>query len=173
MTTFMSMTKLRIGITSALVVAGATGFVLQAETLRLSDEGVALNGRLQQVAKADEVRRAADASVGVYDISKLDQAPRAKFQARPQYPRELREAGISGQVVVDFIVDKDGNVQNAYAAKSSQKEFEASAVDAVSQWKFSPGRKDGRDVNTHMQVPIVFSLNNKKDAPGSPKPDGK
>jgi periplasmic protein TonB len=47
--------------------------------------------------------------------------------------------------------------------KSSQREFEAAAVQAVSQWKFTPGRKRGSNVNTHMQVPIVFSL---------PKTDG-
>ena len=157
----MSMTKLQIGIISALAVAGTTGFVLQAETPRLNDGELALKDRMQPVANAGEARTAADAGVEVYDISKLDQPPRPKFQARPQYPRELRQAGISGQVVVDFIVGKDGNVQNAYAVKSTQKEFEAAAVDAVSQWKFSPGRKDGRDVNTHMQVPIVFSLNQK------------
>jgi hypothetical protein len=27
------------------------------------------------------------------------------------------------------------------------------------KWKFKPGRKSGRDVPTHMQVPIVFTLN--------------
>ena len=164
----MNMTKLQIGITSALVAAGASGFVLHAEDLRLSDEGIALMSRLQPVANADEARRAADASVEVYDISNLDQVPRPRFQARPQYPREMRQAGISGQVVVDFIVDQNGNVQNASAVKSSQKEFEAAAVDAVSQWKFSPGRKDGREVNTHLQVPIVFSLA-KKDGASAPK----
>ena len=38
-------------------------------------------------------------------------------------------------------------------------QFEAAAVQAVSKWKFKPGRKGGRDVPTHMQVPIVFTLN--------------
>ena len=41
----------------------------------------------------------------VFDISKLDQIPVATVQVRPQYPFEMRRAGISGQVVVDFIVD--------------------------------------------------------------------
>jgi len=95
----------------------------------------------------------------VFDISMLDQIPSAKFQARPQYPFEMRRAGISGEVVVDFIVDTNGDVQNAYALRSSQREFEAAAVQAVSKWKFKPGRKGGRDVPTHMQVPIVFTLN--------------
>lgn len=95
----------------------------------------------------------------VFDISMLDQQPVARFQARPQYPFEMRRAGISGEVVVDFIVDTNGDVQNAYALRSSQREFEAAAVQAVSKWKFKPGRKGGRDVPTHMQVPIVFTLN--------------
>ncbi|MBM3853833.1 MAG: energy transducer TonB [Verrucomicrobia bacterium] len=95
----------------------------------------------------------------VFDISMLDQIPVPKFQARPQYPFEMRRAGISGDVLVDFIVDTNGDVQNAYALRSSQREFEAAAVQAVSKWKFKAGRKGGRDVPTHMQVPIVFTLN--------------
>ena len=95
----------------------------------------------------------------VFDISMLDQTPVPKFQARPQYPFEMRRAGIAGEVVVDFIVDTNGDVQNAYALRSSQREFEAAAVAAVTKWKFKPGRKGGRDVPTHMQVPIVFTLN--------------
>ncbi len=95
----------------------------------------------------------------VFDISMLDQTPVAKFQARPQYPFEMRRAGIAGEVVVDFIVDTNGDVQNAFSLRSSQREFESAAVQAVSKWKFKPGRKGGRDVPTHMQVPIVFTLN--------------
>ncbi|HVS52199.1 MAG TPA: energy transducer TonB [Opitutaceae bacterium] len=97
--------------------------------------------------------------IEVFDISKLDQQPVAKFQAKPQYPFEMRRAGIAGEVVVDFIVDSNGDVQNAYALRSSQREFEAAAVQAVGKWKFKPGKKGGRNVNTHMQVPIVFTLN--------------
>ena len=95
----------------------------------------------------------------VFDISMLDVTPVPKFQARPQYPFEMRRAGIAGEVVVDCIVDTAGDVQNAYALRSSQREFEAAAVQAVAKWKFKPGRKGGRDVPTHMQVPIVFTLN--------------
>jgi len=97
--------------------------------------------------------------IEVFDISKLDQVPVAKFQARPQYPFEMRRSGVAGEVVVDFIVDTNGDVRNAYSARSTQREFEAAAVQAVSKWKFRPGKKGGRAVNTHMQVPIVFTLN--------------
>jgi protein TonB len=97
--------------------------------------------------------------IEVFDISKLDQIPEVKYRVEVQYPFEMRRAGITGEVTVEFIVDTNGNVMNAFAVKSSQREFEANAVQSVSKWKFKPGRKNGRNVNTRMQVPIVFTLN--------------
>ena len=94
----------------------------------------------------------------IFDISKLDQIPVPIVQGRPQYPFEMRRAGISGSVTVDFIVDTSGNVQLAYAVSASQSELEAFAVQAVAKWRFRPGKKGGRTVNTHMQVPIAFML---------------
>jgi periplasmic protein TonB len=97
--------------------------------------------------------------VEIFDLSKLDQAPVARSRALPVFPYEMRRAGIKGEVIVDFIVDSNGDVQDAFASSSTQREFEAAAVAAVSKWKFKAGRKGGRDVNTKMRVPIVFSLN--------------
>ena len=96
--------------------------------------------------------------IEVFDISKLDKIPVPKFRAQPNYPFEMRRAGIAGEVMVDFIVDSVGDVHNAYATSSTHHEFELPAVQAVSKWKFRPGMKGGRAVATHMQVPIVFSL---------------
>lgn len=94
----------------------------------------------------------------IFDISKLDQIPAVVVQEKPVYPFEMRRAGISGTVTVDFIVDSEGNVRQAEAISSSQTEFEKAAVTAVSKWRFRPGKKSGHAVNTHMQVPIAFSL---------------
>jgi TonB family protein len=94
----------------------------------------------------------------VFDLSRIDVAPVPKLQVTPQYPRELLLGRVEGEVVVDFIVDRNGDVQNAYALRSSRREFEAAAVAAVGKWKFKPGRKGGRDVPVHMQVPIFFSF---------------
>lgn len=96
--------------------------------------------------------------IEIFDISKLDQIPQAKVRVQPQYPFEMRRAGITGEVLVEFIVDANGDVRNAFAVRSSQREFEAAAVQAVSKWKFRPGKKGGRNVNTRMQQPISFSL---------------
>lgn len=94
----------------------------------------------------------------LFDLANLDQIPSPRFQAKPVYPFEMRRAGITGDVLVGFIVDSNGDVREAYAIKSTQREFEAAAIQAVSKWKFRPGKKGGRSVNTRMQVPIVFSI---------------
>jgi protein TonB len=117
-----------------------------------------LSAMAKNIVKIPETRTGLS-GVEVFDISKLDQQPVAKFQARPQFPFEMRRAGISGEVIVDFIVDTNGDVRNAFSFHSSQREFEANAIQAVSKWKFRPGRKNGHAVFTHMQVPIVFTLN--------------
>jgi RNA polymerase sigma factor (sigma-70 family) len=200
---FMSMTKLQVGVSSALAIAGATGYVTQANTnaqlqgemaalrqqnsaittlqtenerlarvaaevagmrgddvefARLQTEAAGLRTRLQQVARVEEARAKTATSTAPIDITRLDQAPAPRFQPRPEYPAELRSLGTRGDVVVDFVVDPNGDVQNAFAARSSQREFEAAAVEAVSKWKFKAGRKGGRNVATHMQVPIVFTV---------------
>jgi protein TonB len=95
----------------------------------------------------------------IFDPSQLDRQPVPISQTRPNYPFEMRRNDISGQVVVDFIVDAGGHVDRALAASSSNREFESAAVSAVSKWRFQPGRKAGHAVNTHMQVPVVFTLN--------------
>ncbi len=96
----------------------------------------------------------------IFDIKNLDQQPVARFQAKPAYPFEMRRAGINGEVTVQFIVDTNGDVRDPFVVKSSQREFEAAAIQAVAKWKFRPGRRGGRSVNTRMVVPMVFSLNN-------------
>lgn len=87
----------------------------------------------------------------------------AERGAAPTYPKALRDAGITGEALVSFIVTADGEVRNPYITKSSHREFEAPALEAVRQWKFDPGMKAGRVVNTVMTVPIVFTLNDEDE----------
>jgi len=92
------------------------------------------------------------------DISQLDQGPIPKYQHKPVYPQDMKREGLSGEVLVDFIVDPKGNVRGAKAVRSTHQGFEDAACAAVSHWKFVPGQKDLHPVYVHMQVPIVFSL---------------
>jgi len=94
----------------------------------------------------------------IFDPSQLDRVPAARTQMGPTYPYEMKRDGIEGEVTVCFIVDVNGEVLAPYAAASTRREFEAAAVLAVSKWKFTPGWKSGRAVNTRMLVPLVFRI---------------
>lgn len=84
--------------------------------------------------------------------------PRVKSQTRPVYPMAMRMNGMKGEVLVDFRVDREGRVRNAYVARSLNPSFDDAAIDAVKKWRFEPGRIGERPVVTHMLVPIVFEL---------------
>jgi TonB family protein len=90
--------------------------------------------------------------------SEPDSVPVVTFQALPQYPFEMYAKGFPGEVVVDFVVDTKGDVRNAYAVKWTNAGFIPAALAAVSRWKFKPSIKNGKPVNTHLQVPIIFDL---------------
>ena len=115
----------------------------------------------QMAIPAVSTAKAASGMKDLFDLANLDQVPQPRYQAQPQYPFEMRRAGITGEVVVGFIVDSQGKAIEVYAVRSTQRELEAAAIQAVGKWTFRPGRKGGRAVNTRMQVPIVFSLNDR------------
>ncbi|MCM2274471.1 MAG: energy transducer TonB [Candidatus Didemnitutus sp.] len=94
----------------------------------------------------------------LFDVANLDQIPVARVQPAPNYPFEMKRAGISGTVTLEFIVDSKGDVVAVQIIRSSQREFEQPAIQAVQKWKFRPGRKGGRAVNTRCQIEIPFTL---------------
>ena len=94
----------------------------------------------------------------IFNLSDLDQAPQPRVQHQPNYPYEMRRQGITGEVEVGFICDAEGGVRDAYVMRSSHREFEQSAIQAVSKWRFKPGRRAGKNVNVRMSVVIAFSF---------------
>lgn len=94
----------------------------------------------------------------VFDLANLDQRPEPRFQPGPRYPVALKRAGITGSVVLQFIVDNTGDVRDAIVVKSTHREFEAPALEAVAKWKFRPGKKGNQAVNSRMEGEIEFQL---------------
>ncbi|MDR1010986.1 MAG: energy transducer TonB [Opitutaceae bacterium] len=82
----------------------------------------------------------------------------------PVYPRAMEKSGLVGEVVMKFVVDKNGNVTNPVVVRSNNPGFEKAAIESVLKWKFKPGMKDGAPVDTSMQIPITFELRGRRDA---------
>lgn len=94
------------------------------------------------------------------DFNKLDKKPQARSQTPPRYPFELKRQGIQGSCTVQFFVDENGVVSDPVVTASTHQEFQKPCLDAVLQWRFSPGMKNGRKVATRMQQEFPFKLSN-------------
>lgn len=92
-------------------------------------------------------------------LDKADVMPKALHRVAPQYPAALRAAGVSGEVTIEFIIDRQGDVRNVRVVRSSHVEFEAPAVAAISQWRFTPGSRKGRVVATRASQHLEFNVN--------------
>ena len=95
----------------------------------------------------------------IYEMTKVDEIPEVVVQVPPDYPYQLRSAGVAGEVMVDCVVDLHGDVRHPVAERNARPEFASAAERAISMWKFRPGQRKGRAVNTRVLVPIVFSIN--------------
>ena len=95
----------------------------------------------------------------VFNLADLDQQPQVRgIQATPTYPSEMKRQSISGQVILQFIVDMNGDTRDIVVINSTNREFETPAIQAVQKWKFRPGKKAGKNVSSRMQIPIAFNL---------------
>jgi periplasmic protein TonB len=94
----------------------------------------------------------------IFNLADLDQRPEPRVRINPVYPFEMRRSGLRGEVLVEFIVDTQGNVRDPFVVRSSHPGFEQAALDAVLKWKFRPGRKGGAPQNTRVRQPLSFNL---------------
>ena len=82
----------------------------------------------------------------------------AALQTAVVYPPDARAEGIEGQVVVQFLVQKDGAITDASVLRSPDERLSAAALDAVRQMTFTPGEQRGRTVVVRFAVPVTFRL---------------
>lgn len=78
--------------------------------------------------------------------------------AIPFYPITHRRVGVEGWVFINFVVDADGRVTNAEVDSSTSTDFEKPTLDAVRQWSYRPGTRDGVPVAMAVRVPVDFTL---------------
>jgi protein TonB len=75
----------------------------------------------------------------------------------PQYPPEAKDAHIQGVVLMNVIVDKEGNVANIQLI-SGHPLLAPAAIDAVKQWKYKPYLLNESPVEVETQVHVNFTL---------------
>lgn len=80
-------------------------------------------------------------------------------KVQPIYPESAKSAGIQGTVVLHAVISKEGKplslrVMNAQA----DPDLARSAVEAVSQWRYTPTLLNGDPIEIDTTIDIVYSL---------------
>ena len=77
-----------------------------------------------------------------------------------KYPIDAQEAGIQGKVIVHFIIDKEGEIQNIQLTRSLFPSIDNEALRVVSILpRWIPGEKDGEKASESYILPVSFHLN--------------
>jgi TonB family protein len=118
----------------------------------------------QQDARAAEVRGAVNHSAvttavnGVYRVGDGITAPRLIFKVEPQYTETARAAKFQGTVLLYIEVQPDGRAANIRVQRSLGLGLDEKAIEAVQQWRFKPGTKDGSPVPVAATIEVNFRL---------------
>jgi protein TonB len=101
---------------------------------------------------------------------KEDHGPYMEFQVEkpvekiggeaPEYPSMLRESGIEGQVLAQFVVNESGRYEGGTLKilSSSNPAFSAAVKDALPRMRFSAAQIGGKKVQQLVQMPFQFHL---------------
>ena len=81
------------------------------------------------------------------------------LQETIEYPAEARKARIEGDVVVSFVVGKNGEISDYRLVEGLGNGCDQAVLMAIRNSKdWKPGQKDGRLINTRVKVPITFKM---------------
>jgi periplasmic protein TonB len=88
-----------------------------------------------------------------------DVVPPVKVHApQPVYTEMARKARVTGVVIVQAIIDKDGNVTNVKVLKGLPMGLDQSAANAVKSWRFQPATLGGKPVAVYYNLTVNFQI---------------
>jgi protein TonB len=87
-------------------------------------------------------------------------APVALYRTQPAYPQHLIKTKIPATVVVRCVIDKNGRVRDPQViVPARMAAFDHAVIQAVQQWRFTPGSRNGVAVETYLNLTVNFSVN--------------
>lgn len=76
------------------------------------------------------------------------------------YPKQAQKLGIEGTVIVRFVINTDGSIQDVEVVRSLDSVLDKAAIDVIQNSpEWNPAVHHGRPVRARMTIPIKFKLN--------------
>ncbi len=113
------------------------------------------------VEEVEELPEVSAAEISAVETAEIKTPPRmANARIRPSYPRESREKGEEGKVILDVVVSAEGRAEKVTIVGSSGFErLDEAAKKAVGAARFRPAQKeDGTRTAAVLRIPLVFKL---------------
>lgn len=96
-----------------------------------------------------------------YDADVVDVRPAVVRKVLPVYPPQARRLHLSGRVTLRILIDAEGAPRSfAVHQATPAGVFEEAALEAARQFRFTPGRIDGKGVATIVLLPFTFEQAN-------------
>ena len=76
----------------------------------------------------------------------------------PKYPKEALDAKIEGMVRLEGMVGTNGQI-TGLSVMEGDKDLGAAATEAISNWRFHPAKKNGKNIEEPVHMNVVFRLN--------------
>jgi TonB family protein len=115
-------------------------------------------GGLLSLLLAGRIAFAAADDAEIYRPGPGVSAPKTIRKVDPRYTQQARRALVQGTVVLEVVVDERGLPERISTISPIGFGLDDRAQEAVSQWLFKPGRKDGKPVKTITTVTVDFRL---------------
>jgi TonB family protein len=130
---------------------------LRGQEMRVSTNEV---HTLPKVVTTGAAAPSADAERPFFEFQVDKPVTTAPGSASPRYPQILRQAGVEGEVLVQFVVDTDGRAEPATfkVLRSSHDLFAASVAKALPAMRFIPAEFRGRRVRQLVQQPFAYTI---------------
>src|ERR1017187_1205667 len=126
------------------------------ESDAMQEKAVALRKALGAQVSAET--KAPSAGTGAYRVGNGTSAPRVLIKGEPEYSEDARVAKYMGKVVLYVEVGPDGIPHKIRIVRGLGLGLNEAAIDAVSQWKFTPGTRDGVPVTVAATIEVNFRL---------------
>jgi TonB family protein len=84
--------------------------------------------------------------------------PKLVTDVRPQYTADALRRRVTGAVLLQCVVDREGVPTNIEVVQSLDESLDEAALKALQQWRFEPGKKDGKAVLVQIDVKMAFTM---------------
>jgi TonB family protein len=84
--------------------------------------------------------------------------PRLLREVKADYTEEARRRGLTGEVVLEIVVRRDGSVGDVKLLQGLGSGLDDRAIQAVRQWRFAPADRLGVAVDVIVEVGVEFRL---------------